>query len=87
VYGLILLLLQSNCAVSKILDEEPGQCRYIFIQCSFFLFCGIESLCFQVNSRQMGLSNKPVSKRSASVSTVATMKDNVDELNVIIGRY
>jgi len=52
----------------------------------FFLFCGIES-CFKVNSRQMGLSNKPVSKRSTSLSTVATMKDNVVELNVIIGRY
>jgi len=35
----------------------------------------------------MGLSNKPVSKRSTSLSTVATMKDNVDELNVITGRY
>jgi hypothetical protein len=89
VYGLVLLLLQSNCAVSKILVEETGQCRYIFIQCSFRLFCCVKSLSFYVNSRQMGLSNnnKPVWKRSTSVLTVATMKDSVDELNVTIGRY
>jgi hypothetical protein len=35
VYGLILLLLQSNCAVSKILDEETGQCRYILYSVQF----------------------------------------------------
>ena len=60
VYGLILLLLQSNCAVSKILDEETGQCRYTLLVSAviFFLYCGIESLCFQVNSRQIGLYNK-----------------------------
>jgi hypothetical protein len=32
----------------------------------------------------MGLYNKPVTKHSESVSTDATMEDNVDELNVII---
>jgi hypothetical protein len=40
VYGLILLLLQSNWAVSKILDEETGQCRYT--QYSMQLFFSAE---------------------------------------------
>ena len=32
--------------------HPSSKCSY------FFLYCGIESLCFQVNSRQIGLYNK-----------------------------
>ena len=44
-YGLILLLLQSNCAVSKILDEEPGQCRYILYSVQFIFCSAVSSHC------------------------------------------
>jgi len=45
VYGLILLLLQSNWAVSKILDEETGQCRYTLYSMQLFFSSAVWSHC------------------------------------------
>jgi hypothetical protein len=47
VFRLILLLLRANWTLSKILDEETGEC--VFIKCSYRLFLKSAKIGFKFN--------------------------------------